>query len=239
MTRVLVTRAEPGASETAARLVEMGLMPLIAPALAIEVYAAQPGWMPRANERVIFTSANGVRAYFEAGFPVKVDAMCVGPATTQAATEAGFQTIWNADGNSDSLVEKLVTEFDPSEGGWVHYANDAAAGEVRRRLEEAGFPARFVPLYGALQTQRPDALDQLIAGDVILLHSAKAAEAVRGWLEAALIATGQLKLVSVSERAAEPLNHLKWHCVSCAANPNEKKLMEALQIALKSGLSSD
>ncbi len=239
MTRVLVTRAEPGASETAARLIAMGVVPLVAPALSIAAFAPEAGWAPQSGERVIFTSANGVRAYVEAGFPGSVDAMCVGPATTSAAEDAGFSKIWNADGNSDSLVEKITSGFEPDDGAWVHYANDAAAGEVCRRLNDAGFAARFVPLYGARPTGRPDALELLERGDVILLHSAKAADAVRGWLDETPVETGELVLVAVSERAAEPLKHLQWHCVSCASGPNEEKLLEALQIALKSGLSSD
>lgn len=239
MRRVLVTRAEPGASETAARLNAMGLLPLVAPALSIAPFAPEVGWSPQDGERVIFTSANGVRAYVEAGFPVSVDAMCVGPATTSAAEDAGFRKIWNADGNSDTLVEKITSEFELDNGAWVHYANDAAAGDVCRRLNEAGYTARFVPLYGARPTQRPASLEQLQAGDVILLHSAKAADAVRGWLGETPVETGELMLVAVSERAAEPLKHLQWHCVSCASGPNEEKLLEALQIALKSGLSSD
>ncbi len=239
MRRVLVTRAEPGARETATRLDAMGLLPLVAPALSIDAFAPEAGWSPQDGERVIFTSANGVRAYIEAGFPVLVDAMCVGPATTSAAKNAGFRMIWNADGNSDALVEKITSGFEPDDGAWVHYANDAAAGDVCRRLNVAGFTARFVPLYGARPTQRPVSLEQLQTGDVILLHSAKAADAVLDWLDETPVETGKLMLVAVSERAAEPLKHLQWHCVSCASGPNEEKLLEALQIALKSGLSSD
>ena len=55
--RVLVTRSEPGASETAERLAALGYTPIIEPVFAIEpIAAAIPDF-----DVLAFTSANGAR----------------------------------------------------------------------------------------------------------------------------------------------------------------------------------
>lgn len=241
MTAIVVTRAEPGASETAATLTGFGLEVIKTPALRIETHPLQADWPPSEGEFVIFTSANGVHAYIEAGWSTDHFAVCVGPATTAAAADAGFENLMNTDGNADHLVEGILDSFDPATTPFVHYANDAAAGDVCNKLTAAGYHARFVPLYGAVPIDWSEVGALLSVGlgeqSAILVHSAKAAKVVNDWLNEGQIATESLLLVAISERAAAPLNHRAWHCVQTAEHPNEMKLIEALQIAIEAGVS--
>ena len=241
MTAIVITRAEPGASETAATLTGWGLEVIKTPALRIESHPLEADWSPQPGEFVIFTSANGVHAYLEAEWSLDQFAICVGPATTAAAADAGFENLMNTDGDADALVKGILDSFDPAETPLVHYANDAAAGAVCQRLRDAGYKARFVPLYGALPVSwhQVGALWQVGLGEqsAILIHSAKAAIVVDDWIEKGGIATENLLLVAISERAAAPLIHRKWHCVQLAEHPNEMKLIEALQIAIEAGVS--
>ncbi|MAK60055.1 MAG: hypothetical protein CMK09_03655 [Ponticaulis sp.] len=240
MTGVIVTRAEPGATETARFLAAHGVTVLKTPALDIRLHELEADWAPINGEKLIFTSANGVRCYKEAGWSRDGFAVCVGPATTAAASEAGFQNLQNTNGDADQLVAEIIGCWHPGEDRFVHYANDAAAGDVCRRLQEAGFAARFVPLYGARPV--PWAQVQFVwqsvqaNRDVLLIHSAKAAEAVKDWLGQAQLDTKNMKLVGISERAVRPLMGLEWHCVERAEQPNEMKLMEALQKVLSAGV---
>lgn len=241
MAQVLVTRAEPGASETAVRLKALGYEPVLAPALDISTHELQPDWPPSEDEHVIFTSANGVRAFVEAGWDMRPVCVCVGASTAGAAAAAGFVHIWNADGDSDAIIELISTQFEAGGPKWVHYANDAAAGEIYRRLNAQGFSVRFVPLYGARQVSAAEREDELrnFETGAVLVHSAKAAEAVASWLDLSNPDIKSMKLVAVSERAAEPLRGFGWDCVSVATRPNEEKLLEALQFVLEAGVSSD
>ena len=241
MTAIVVTRAEPGASETAATLTGFGLEVIKTPALEIARHPLQEGWAPAPGDHLIFTSANGVHAYVEAGWPTDHFAICVGPATTAAAADAGFENLMNTDGNADHLVDGILDCFDPVTTPLVHYANDAAAGDICRKLVAAGYRARFVPLYGAMPIDWSEVGAVLSVGlgeqSVILIHSAKAAKVVNDWLEAGKIPTEDLILVAISDRAAAPLNHRAWHCVQTAEHPNEMKLIEALQLAIEAGVS--
>jgi uroporphyrinogen-III synthase len=57
--RVLVTRSEPGASETAERLSAAGYLPIVEPVFTIE---ALPAEIPE-FDALAFTSANGARQF--------------------------------------------------------------------------------------------------------------------------------------------------------------------------------
>ena len=241
MLPVIVTRTQPGADETAGRLVAMGgIAPIVAPALEIRYFDLQPGWAPEPGECIIFTSANGVHAFENTGWPREALVVAVGPATAEAAKAAGFSDILNADGNSDDVVSLIKERFGTGGPKWVHYSNDAAAGQIVERLSVYGFSIRFVPLYGTVpvdwEAVQP-VLSEFRSG-ILLIHSAKAAEAVLEWIGNGRIGASGFHLVAVSERASAPLAGLGWRSVVNAVRPNENKLMEALQIAMKPGVSS-
>ena len=81
---VIVTRAEPGASETMARLAAMDVTPIASPMLSLARLKAD---LPdlSAVQHLVFTSANGVRFFTEASTLRAAKAWCVGPSTAAAA----------------------------------------------------------------------------------------------------------------------------------------------------------
>src|ERR1043166_2172034 len=87
--RILVTRPDPEASRFAAQLREHGIDALVAPLMIVEPTDAQ---LPALDgiQALIFTSANGVRAYIARGGRADLPAYAVGEATAAAARTAGF-----------------------------------------------------------------------------------------------------------------------------------------------------
>ena len=243
LAQIVVTRTEPGASETAARLAAAGDEVIKTPAIRIETFEPEAGWAAQSDEIVIFTSANGVRCFVGAGWTAGKIAVCVGPSTTAAALDAGFDNVINTDGNADVLVEAITEQFDPSADKFVHYANSAAAGEICAKLNASGYTARFVPLYGADAVPWDEVCHVWAClaetGFIILVHSAKAAKSVNDWIGQADIDTSVVRLVAISDHAARPLLHHEWQSVWLAEHPNENKLMEALHLATKDGVLSE
>lgn len=227
---ILVTRAEPGAAETAERLADLGYRPIVSPVLAIAPLSPAPELDLADICGLIFTSANGVRAFAGMSRRRDLPAWCVGPATEAAAAEAGFARIECAHGDADALVAYILGQ-DSGEGTLLHIANDAAAGQVARRLSEAGRPARFLALY----TTRPQATLALEAATAfgtgtiraVLIHSAKGAEAFAALADG--VDLGAVSLVAVSQRAAGPARHLGFARVLVAGAPNESALLNALR----------
>lgn len=231
---ILVTRAQPGAGETAARLVSMGHSPLVAPMLELRGVARVPDMNLDRAGGLIFSSANGVRFFSEVSDRRDLAAWCVGPGTLSAAREAGFVDLHHANGDVHDLFALIVAGADRQAGPLIHVANTQAAGDLVARLEAAGIAAQFAGLYKPVPAKclPVAAAAALEAGEIaaILVHSAKGATALATCLGTR--ETGAISLVAVSENAAAPLAGRAWKRTSIAARPNEMALLEALDAAL-------
>lgn len=229
---VLITRAEPGASETAARLEAMFYLPLVSPALDIVSTGASPDAALYGAAGLIFTSANGVRFFAAASDRRDLTAWCVGPATSEAAVEAGFSDIRHADGDAGDLFDLIAAA--PDTGPLVHLANAHAAGDLAARLQSIGREVRFCALYDTVPASSltPDAEAALAEGRVsaVLIHSAKGARAF-----AALAFHHDLSrtaLVGLSQKALAPAATVEAGQRLVAERPNEDSLLAALHTAL-------
>ncbi len=226
---VIITRAEPGNSETAARVEERGLPYLKAPMLTLQASGHE---LPDLSgvQGVLFTSANGVRAFCAASERRDVTAWCVGPATLEEARSSGFTVRKHGDGNAQDLAELVIGQAAPEAGTLLHVANSAAAGNLADTLRGAGFETVFAPLYDAVATFELAAPVQNAlrggAACAVLIHSAKGAEAFGALTKEADCAGHHL--VAVSAAAARPLMSRTFEQVHLAERPNEEALMAAL-----------
>ncbi|MCI4643300.1 MAG: uroporphyrinogen-III synthase [Hyphomonadaceae bacterium] len=228
---ILITRASPGAEESAGRIATLGYMPILSPALEMQALPAKLDLSGLSG--LVFTSANGVRAFAAASARRDLMAWCVGPATEAAALEAGFCDLSCAHGDSTALGDLILSHPAP-EGGVLHVANEAAAGDLVARLQGAGRVARFLALYAMRPVSKlmPEASAAFSTGNVqaVLVHSARGAESF------AHIANdldlSQIHLVAISKKAAMPLVAFSWAGQQFAAAPNEDALMLALKTAM-------
>ncbi|WP_213270333.1 uroporphyrinogen-III synthase [Hyphomonas sp.] len=227
---VIVTRAQPGADDTAAHLAQLGYRAILSPMLKIVDTGLDRATLEGVTE-LVFTSANGVRAFLTSSADAaSLTAWCVGPATSAAAREAGFANIVEGDGDADDLARLIFTARSELAGPLLHIANDAAAGNLVATLRAAGLDARFEAAYltQAEPALTADALSALSVGPaIVLVHSAKGA--------AALAASGapmdHAGIVAISANAAAPLEARAHAGVWISARPNEEALMAALHEA--------
>jgi len=227
--RVLITRPEPGATETATRLAALGILPVIAPILSI---VAKDIHVPEYVAAVLLTSRNAVAACPPSLHSRPVFA--VGTATATHAAEAGFSHVLNADGDAEAL-SKLVANTLTSEGGSLFLptgqgqgANLAASLRQRgfRVLRRVAYQAVCVPaLPEAVEThlrQRQLTAAMFFSGQtsrhfVHLIQAAQLSDAIR-----------DVEAVSISERAAMALRPLPWRRISVAAKPNQDAMLVLL-----------
>jgi uroporphyrinogen-III synthase len=112
MRRVLVTRPEPGASATAARLREIGgLEPIVLPLTRIEPLHARPPPDTAAFDALVLTSANAVRMASSELLTGIRDLPCyaVGPATAEIARAAGLNVVLASGGDARSLSADIIS----------------------------------------------------------------------------------------------------------------------------------
>jgi uroporphyrinogen-III synthase len=239
--RVLVTRAEGDAEKLAARLAERGHHSIIENLMTIRFRpeaARSFGPFLDGVQAILFTSANGVRAFAEATSRRDFRAFAVGDATAAAARNAGFADVTSADGTVDDLAKLVIGRLKPRNGAVFHAAARVTAGDLQGLLEAAGFSVRRAALYEAVEAERLSAATrQAIAQheiDAALFFSPRnAATFVR--LAAGLEEGCQhMVAVALSSAVAEKLAPLPWRRVAVAAAPNESALLAALDSSMAS-----
>jgi uroporphyrinogen-III synthase len=173
---VWITRAEPGASETAERVKAHGHKPVVAPLLTLERLPH-----PRIDlddvRAIAFTSANGVRAFAAASPERDFRVFAVGAATATEAKTVGFRSILSGEGDVAELASRIATRSLEMRGGVVlHPGAVSPAGDLVGALSKAGIQARSLPLYDTAPAPlEPGFIEALPGLDVVLLHSPKAA----------------------------------------------------------------
>jgi uroporphyrinogen-III synthase len=224
--RVLVTRSEPGASETAQRLADLGYTPVVEPLFAIEATAAA---LPP-YDALAFTSANGVRAFARLDQKRDRPVFCVGGRTAQEALDLGFIQVVSADGDVSDLAALIADRLAPG-ARLLHAGNEESRGDLSGTLTGRGLQASFVSTFRAVPVSRPGPrlaahLRGEPAFEAILIHSARAA-AVLSHFAAEATFRAPLDVASISAEAARPVIHLARR-VQTAARPNEAALFDSL-----------
>ena len=219
---VWVTRARPGAEATAARLRQLGRVPLVAPLLEVrsievEVDLAGVG-------ALAFTSANAVPAAPRAavGLPV----FAVGDATADAARTAGFAAVESASGDVAALAALIARRRGAFAGDLLHLCASEPAGDLRSPLEAAGVRLRQTPVYETVSL--PITADVEAAWphlSAVLLHSPKAARAFD--TTTASWSAGHLDVLCLSEAVAAPLGRRAAR-ILVADRPDEAALLNLL-----------
>jgi len=153
--RVLVTRSPEQAGSLCRSLEEAGAEPVLVPAIRIAYETPSLGDLA-GYEAIVFTSANAARALAalsrSAGrepSSLAARALCVGPATSEAAAAEGF-AVTPLDGPLGDAAALLaaVQRTLPVAGLRLLWPRAAAAGpELARRLREAGAHVDDVVVY--------------------------------------------------------------------------------------------
>lgn len=221
MLRVAITRAQPEADRTAARVRARGHEPIVGPLLTIVACGYDTN--TSGAQAIIFTSTNGVRAFPDARGARERLVLTVGDATAAAAREAGFSDVRSADGDVAALVALARRELDPAKGKLIHIAGDHVAGDLGGELRAAGFSVERRLAYASVAAMTlPPALTQPL--DIVLFHSVRAAETF-----SALGAPNASELVAgcLSAAVAEAAGRTSWKRIVTAPFPREDDLLTA------------
>jgi uroporphyrinogen-III synthase len=225
--RVLVTRPIDDANEIAALLKARGHDPVVAPLLEVHYHDGHPLHLD-GIQAVLATSANGVRAFARRTSRRDFPLFAIGAQTAQAASDAGFTDIRNADGNADTLAQAVQATAKPGDGPLLHATGAEAEGRLAAALTTAGFTVRTEILYDvpAVTDLPPAARDAFPTLDAVLIFSARSAQAFVDCVKG--LSTAHLVAVAISTAAAKPLSALNFREVRIAAHPNQASVLDAL-----------
>nr|WP_304502905.1 uroporphyrinogen-III synthase [Caldovatus aquaticus] len=237
----MITRPEPGAAETAARVAALGWRPVLAPALVLaprpEAAAAA---LARPAAALLLASRAAARAFAPGAAGVAPPPVfAVGAGTAAEARARGFPEVAAAEGTATALAALVADRLDPATAGPLllavgeGYGQDLAAAlrargfRVRRRVVYAAAPARELPEPARAALQAGEVAAALffsprsVAATMALLR--------RAGLEATL---ARITALAISARVARALEDAAppggWRCLRIAAHPGEEAMLALL-----------
>jgi uroporphyrinogen-III synthase len=232
---VLVTRPRGEADMFAVALAMHGHDALVAPLLDIVVEPAGPLDLDGV-QGVLFTSANGVRAFAHSQTRRDLPAFCVGNATANAARNAGFANVESAAGDVDALADLVRAKLDPGAGALVHAAGTAVAGDLAGALGAVGFEVRREKLYRAdMATSLPPEIVAALRNgqiDAVTFFSPRTAEVFARLVQAVDLGPALAKVTAVAlaqsalDIAAE--QGCRFKAAIAADQPSEAALLDVL-----------
>jgi uroporphyrinogen-III synthase len=236
--RALVTRPAEDSGPLAAALESRGIEVFQCPMLSI-VLTHVPALDFTGVQGVLFTSANGVRAFAKATPRRDLPVYTVGDRTAVAAREVGFPTVESAGGNVDSLVDLVRRRCKPTAGVFLHPAGSELAGDLAGELGAANFVVRRVVLYAArAATELTRAAEIAIADhelDMVLFYSPRSAATFIELVTQAGLETAceRLEILCLSKAVADAADSIMWRRVMVAPHPTQKSLLETLDERLR------
>ena len=236
--RVLVTRGQPEADELARTLAGLGHEAVVEPLLETRVMPGDPTALVgdlSGVQALLFTSANGARAFAALNGTRHLPVFTVGQSTAAAARAASFGRVESADGNVEDLAALVRRRLDPAGGALFHAAARQVAGDLKGTLESAGFTLRRAVLYEAVaaaQLSRPT-VEALSAGqvDAVMFFSPRTGETFVRLVQAQALLSSLVRCHALcpSAAVAAKVDALDWAGVLVAERPTQEALLASLK----------
>ena len=233
--KVLITRAEPAASQTAMALAKFGHEAVLLPLFKmIDTGTPVPNTQP--YHGIIFTSKNAIEILAKRGWNVdhlNLTAFCVGERTEQAAIKLGFKKTFKADGGGAALVD-LMAGLGLEGCKMLYLSTPDKSFDMKMALKLHKIGVETVDIYqakpaGPENKQVKEAV-LAIKHDYIFVYSALSGKYLAEILVSNNLANllKQCTLISISNQAAQPLENFEWKQVLVAKKPHETKMIELI-----------
>jgi uroporphyrinogen-III synthase len=228
---VLITRPEPGATETAHRIAARGLVPVVAPVMKIRTLAAtlpDPGGIQAA----LVTSSNALAALPQDYHATRL--LAVGDATADRARAAGQTNVHSAKGDATDLANLAQRLCAPDAGPLLLLSGQDQGAELAETLRQAGFAVIHRVVYAAQPVASlPEAARAALAAnrlDAALFFSADTARAFIRLVDHAQLreAVRPVEALAISPAVRTVLSPLPWRRVRVALRPNQDELLALL-----------
>ena len=231
--RILVTRSQPSAAQTAADLRARGHEPIVAPLFEMELLGAvDPKDGPW--DAILLTSANGLWGIVSFAHDKKwhgIPVFAVGDITAKAARDMRFTDVTSAGGNVNDLVELVAARL-RSPARLLYLAGADRAGDLAGALRARNCDVDLVVVYRFITAERlPEPAAAALSDELdAVLHFSRAS--AEDFLTAArnsnLLDAALNKPVHfcLSEQVAAPLREAGAGRIQVAARPTQDALLE-------------
>lgn len=212
----------------------MGIESISAPLLEI-IFEDGPDLNLTNVQALLFTSANGVRAFVRRSKTRDILAMAVGDATARELNTHGFKNIESASGDVDTLATLVIHRLESNDDELLHVAGSRVAGDLEGMLSSAGFKYSRSVLYRAetpdvLPTNAINAIEQQSL-DGILFYSPRTAKTFANLVTKAGLdkKLGSMAAYCLSNRVSDMVAGLGWREIKVANAPEQSSLLALLK----------
>ena len=229
---ILIARPDPGASETARLVADMGFEPLLAPALTIQAIAAR--FPPaKAVAAVLVTSGNALVACL----PLFRDTplFAVGDATAARARGLAFTRVASASGDAAALAALVARALRPSDGTLLLASGRGQGLKLAAVVRKAGFRVLRRVVYASNPAVAlPDAVAEALRAEQVRAVLFFSAETARAFVR--LIGREDLRetvravdAFAIGAAAGMALQVLPWRRIGVAAKPTQDAMLALLR----------
>ncbi len=231
--RLLLTRPQTDSEKLARDLTACGISSIIEPLLNIMVQEGPP-LDTTGVAALAFTSANGVQAFAERSSRRDLPVYAVGDATARAAHAAAFKDVQSAMGDVGDLARLLTRAISPEAGAILHPAASQVAGDLARRLADAGFAYRREVIYRSEKVSAfsPKTRAAIACGEIdgVVLMSPRTGQIFKELMIRAGLAdrAADMTVFCLSAAVAVAADGLPWRNIQTAARPEQDAFMALL-----------
>ncbi|MCG8494338.1 MAG: uroporphyrinogen-III synthase [Sneathiellales bacterium] len=231
-----MTRPEPDGSALSEKLNALGHMPFLSPVMEMKRLPLKEPDLED-MQALLLTSINALRIFCELTERRDLPLFAVGARSAEGAREVGFNRVYSADGDVDSLAELVMEKADPEAGSLLHIGGARLAGDLRGLLENAGFSYNREILYemiaaSQLQKKAEKALtsEEL---DGVLLFSPQTARIFKDIIERSGHKAHVKTMVAycLSRNVKDALRGLDFKKIEVAKQPTEDHLLDLIEKA--------
>ncbi len=234
----LLTRPEEDNNKLARILKPLGHQVQCDPLLAIEIFNRE-NIAPDRFQAIVFTSANGVRAFVQNSQQRDIACYTVGQATAAAARRAGFRSVCTAGGDVEKLAELIHGNLRAEDGPLLHISGRDMAGDLSGQLGKSGFQVIREQLYQATKAQKLSTTtqDMIKAGKIshIPFFSPRTAQTFVMLIQKAGLQDylTEITVLCLSSAVSNMIKSLCWHEILTAGQPDQVSLFELINVKLE------
>ncbi|MEQ1888918.1 MAG: uroporphyrinogen-III synthase [Alphaproteobacteria bacterium] len=231
--RYLITRPEEDAAPLAEAVRALGHQAMIDSMLRITPFddvQLDTGGV----QALLFSSANGVRAFSDISLNRRVPVFTVGEASAAIAREMGFRKVFAGGGDVAALAQLVAGSLKPEEGILMHISGTVVARELKDLLQRDGFNVFRVRLYESEPATRlsDPTITHFRSGELdgVLFYSPRTAQIFADLvIENRLTeACRRIRALCLSEAVAEVADKLPWRAIKVAGEPTQSAMLEML-----------
>lgn len=236
--KILITRPERSAVETAQILQSYGFDTVIEPMLYIEdINVTQSDFTDITG--FIFTSMNGVCSFARQSNFRDCPVYVVGSRTADEASKAGFKEVYSADGDAQDLAA-LIAKKTKKAALYVHYRGrdlSRSIGGLLADRPDCRVTEEIIYQAHQAKTISPNLLKSMEKGEIgqTLFYSTRTAQAFVDLMVQAgcMSLVKPIKALCLADSMVESLADLPWKEIIVSTAPNEAALLSLLDIDIK------